>query len=738
MQAIRIIFTLLLIAASSFSGESFINFSSCISIQDIEVTGDTVWVASSGGLYKHCNSTGKGVLLPNTSTFPDPYQTSFFYDSDKSIWSGTFQGYLARNSSSGKRAVSYSYVSAQWPITDIQGYGNYLIVGSSRGLSIFDKKKMNAARSATKFNKFSTSIVNSMYIFNKVLYVGLDQGVAKLNLSSGLESIKNFYDPQIWIMDTNSVKPVHSFLVISGAVKSFTGYSAIFKGNILHSDSTILYSNNNKVYEFPSDITVIKSNGKDCWIGTKENYFYHWDGAKATNFTIPGMTCANLNRVYIDHASNVWFIPRVNGAKNQWWRGIMSLQKGSWKLYNMYNNAAIEDFGTDPDFLGIAESRHPGENKNEWKMWFGSSGGGIKCFIPGLDQWSVYCEIQNKNTGKLPEFHHYNSWTKNDAIVQDSSGYIWISFYRNVKNDYRHHSLVCYDSRYEPDNNQTDPQKAHFRWFFEVNTPNHSNNYTVMTVDKQGNIIAGSDDGRVIVFNHNGNPLRDPDSVKVIRSFNSGINEFEGTEALGKVLDMVSTDDGVTRIVTQKGVYKFEADSENLKIEDEFGTGVKAIEAEDASILWLGVTNEGLVRYDLLKNERIVYGPAQGLISTNISDLALDSKNGILWVATESGVSRFSIGYRLSENPKSSILVYPNPFSKKRHSMIHFKNLPSGSNVTIHDMSGKLIANAIETRSSSSGSYYSWNPSAKTAPGAYFYSVQGENVNKAGKFIITP
>jgi len=746
MQSSRMFFILLIFVASSFSAEYFRSFSSCISIQDIEIVGDTVWVASSGGIYKHSRLTGQGILLPNTSLLPDPLHTSLTFDSEKSVWSGTNQGYLARYGAGGKKNVFYPYVSAKWPITSLQSFGKYVIVGSEKGLSIFDTKKMNAVKNATKFNTFPTTNVNALLIHNNILYVGLDQGVAKLNISGGIESIKNMFDPGIWIMDTSTVTPVRSFLVSSGIVKTFSGFSTVFKGEILHSDKGILYSNNKEIYRFPSDITVLKSNGSECWVGTKENYFYRWDGSDATNYSIPGMTCSNINRILVDHASNVWLIPRINAGKFRWWHAIMSLQNDQWKLYNKQNYPEIDNFGDNPNSIGITESHHPGKGSEEWKLWFGFSGGGIKCFEPGLDKWSVFSELQQIGTGAPSKFFYNNPiWTKNDAVAQDSSGYIWISFWRNSGNNYRHHSLLCYDSEYKPDTEQKDPEKAHFRWFFDVNDSCHADNYTVLHVDKEGNIIAGSEDGKVIIFNHSGNPLKN--SVSPLRVFTRGRNEFGELQSLGKVLDMASTIDGATWIVTQNGVYKLEVNlsdpsfsyiSDTLYLHEEFGTGVKAIEAEDGSVLWMGITNEGVVRYDLLTNERTVFGTAQGLISTNITDLALDRKNGILWIATEEGISRFSIGYNSSENHSSSVLVYPNPFSKKRHTMIHFKNLPGKSKVDIFDLSGKLIDGAKVARESIEGSYYTWTPSSATIPGTYFYSIHGDNIKKAGKFIITP
>jgi hypothetical protein len=249
----------------------------------------------------------------------------------------------------------------------------------------------------------------------------------------------------------------------------------------------------------------------------------------------------------------------------------------------------------------------------------------------------------------------------------------------------------------------------------------------------------------VIVFNHSGNPIKNSVSVKKV--FTKGKNEFGDYLPLGKVLDMVSTEDGTTWIVTQNGVYKLEARltdpsfpyiSDTLMLHEEFGAGVVAIEAENESVLWMGITNEGVIRYDLTTDERTVFGTSQGLISTNITDLALDRKNGLLWIATSEGISRLSIGYKFSENSKHTVLVYPNPFSKKRHSMMYFKNLPYGSRVEIFDLGGKLIDKAKVERESTEGTYCTWTPTLATVPGTYFYLIHGDKIKKTGKFIITP
>lgn len=724
---------LLVLSVFSYPGEAFRNFASCISIQDFEVIGDTVWVASSGGIYKHCRSTGKGILLPNTSSLPDPLKTSFLYDNDKNLWTGTSMGYLEKHSQKGNVAVSRAYVSNGWSITDLATYGKYLIVGSSNGVSFFDKQNMTAIKNATRFGSSSSYAVNKLFVDKGILYVALNDGVAKLDLST-IDSV-NLYESRIWKFEPAKVS-VRSLLNVSDSIKKFSGPTAIFKGKVIRAVDNLFYHKDSSYIEFPSEITTLKSNGNELWIGTKENSFCRWDGTNYQWYVIPGMTVSNINRVFVDHSSNLWVIPRVSGASTPWWRAIMSLQDGIWKRFNYHTYAGIGIFGENPDFYGVTESYTPNGNFGEWRMWFGTSGGGIKNFNPTFNSW-IQFTVTEQSDGNAKFSPFYLNWAKNDALVQDNNGYLWISAWRNTESKLLHNALLCYDPNQIPDPEQSNPLKAHYRWFFPAGDNYHANNYTVLSLDSNKCIIAGSEDGKVIVFKPAANPLKD--SVQPVASYTRGENEFGESEPIGSVVDIISTADGITRIVTNNGIYKYNPDDNRTLEKEEFGTGVRAIEAEDPYILWLGVPSEGLVRYDVKTGERSVFGLAHGLVSNNITDLALDRKNGIIWVATENGISRFSIGYKLDGgNKKETVLVYPNPFSKKRHSTMFFKNLPSLSKVDIFDLSGKRISNAKEMRLGSDGSYFTWNPSNSIVPGTYFYVIHNEDFSKSGKFLITP
>ena len=328
---------ILFFSAASFlkASESITNYSDSKCVFDFVIKSDTVWVASSGGLYIQKRTTGTGFLVPSTVSSPDPRITAVCRDSKGNIWTGSSLGFLTSRSPGGKVISSVSYSSANWRISGLVSYKNYLIVGSLRGVSIFDKTKMIAVKSSTDFGPYTAAQVNAVAVYGDTLFVGLEYGVAKTNISGDNLEKKNFYDPSIWIIDSVSVKPVNSFAVISKKVRAFTEPAVLFKSKLLKADSCDLIYNGEKILTLPSRIIIIKANGdNECWIGTEENFYYSWDGTKLKSFTIPGPSFTYINRIFVTSSGTLWAMPRFTGDAMPWWRTISSFDGNSWNNYS--------------------------------------------------------------------------------------------------------------------------------------------------------------------------------------------------------------------------------------------------------------------------------------------------------------------------------------------------------------------------------------------------------------------
>jgi hypothetical protein len=220
--------------------------------------------------------------------------------------------------------------------------------------------------------------------------------------------------------------------------------------------------------------------------------------------------------------------------------------------------------------------------------------------------------------------------------------------------------------------------------------------------------------------------------------------------------DAVATKDSLTFLATTAGIFTYSATDSQLRqglrcllpnnasyngsdsLIDTTLTHIQALALQDNRYLWLGTTDSGLIQYDLTSGARTTIGTAQGLISNDIQSLAIDRKNGYLWVGTDKGVSRYSIGYSMVPQNNAAPFVYPNPFSKHRHQTIVFENLSSASKVCIYTLSGTLVAVAPVVGQSTSGTECAWTPPASIVTGIYFYTIQAAGNSSRGRFIIMP
>lgn len=730
MKKSIVCFSILFVLSSiCHSFERFTNYSTPRTASDIKVVGDIVFVASSGGLYKYDTRKQSGELLESNSFSPDPFLKAVVYDRAGRVWTGSRDGYLTVRDKGVTKSIT-SYFSAGWSINCMYPFGRYLIIGSNKGLSLFDTEKMVTYKSATSFRAFLSSSINTCTIFNDTLYLGMDEGVAKLSVNGVLNG--NFYDPLIWETDSSVEKPVKSFLVSDKIIPCNT-FSNYFRGNVLKADNANLLIGTKKV-KVASDITTIQTDGNLCWIGTEYDFFYSWDGDSLVHYKIPGMSSDIVNRIALDKDGKLWVLPKVRGSDDKkWWCSINSYDGNEWSYYN---KSTVSNFGSMGD-----GAEHGGllvDSKN--RVWFGFYGGQMKCFDQDNNKWSSYG--MDYKTNKFLKSSD-RGWGKIDAFVEDKSGFLWIGLWAQVSYlDYG--SLICYDPQYKPDTSKVEGKEAHYRRFFPNGDPNYSQNYTHLSLDSSGIIIAGGSDGTIIAFSHDGDPLTNGVTIHDKFTGEGMVLDIESMPTIfvervtAYKTEMVQTT--ITKIVTVDGVYNYDSQDGTLVSDTSAYDNTVAIVSEDENVYWAAVNGTGIVRYDLAEDDRKIFGKNQGLISDQITDMKIDRDKGLLWVGTEAGLSKLTLGYSQKKTVQADVVVYPNVYSKQKNSgkRIHFENLDPSSKVAIYSIDGAFVATAKAGTITNSGAYFYWVPSTKIVPGTYIYSIYTGNTKKNGKIIITP
>ncbi|MBN1308780.1 MAG: T9SS type A sorting domain-containing protein [Chitinispirillaceae bacterium] len=708
------------------SAERITNFSSPKGVYDFEILGNIVWVATSGGLFHYSMVKSEASLRPANSTFPDPSVRALAHDAAGNLWAGSHDGYLLMRSPEGKEYFNHSYVSAGWRISDIASVGSYLVIASDKGVSLFDSEKRTVLKNATRIGTFPSSQIHVVAVYKNRLYLGGESGIATLQVTVDDILKVNFYDPSIWEIDT-STGPVHSFLPVSGTLRSYNGPSGFYNEVLLTADSTMMLLHDTdedtvmRTVPLNSTVTVIRYNdNSQCWIGTEDDFFWYWDVSDFKKITIPGPTFVSVNRVLVDRKGTLWVLPYGYADGNPyvlpWWVGINSFDGNVWKNFSPIYYPAMGHMGASTVAQAILQTR-------DERMWFGFEAGQIKCYDPSSDEWWHYCVFGQdqgdgtfvKRKGPCPP----GDWGKCDALAQDSAGYMWISSWNNFKG-----SLLCY----KPSVDETEELTGTYRRFPPIGDANRPEpaDINTITIDRSRNIIYGTESGTVRIVRYEGDPLQD--GIRVVAEFTS----------LQKIFKAVTLPDNSTLVLTAKGVYRFEPSDTTLTFLEDFDRNVTTLDVEDDNILWYGIPGKGIVRFNMVTNDKTVFNRAQGLVSTQINDVYIDKKNGYVWAATDEGVSRLSLGYTAAPASEKKTVVYPNPFSRRRHEVIYFQDIPREGSIRIHSLNGNLVAAPTLLRKGAGGESYEWRPSSRIPAGTYFYVIIAPNIRKTGKLILTP
>jgi len=737
----------------SYSLSNFSNYQSVIRINDIAASGKQLWAASSGGLLLIDLEKYTQTFFNDSYSFPDLNLTTLAVDPKGNLWIGTKLGYLYKRSPDGRYARYDSYYGAGWGIQDIFMYKGYLVVGSSKGLGIFDPEKGISIHNTTAIDSSSNAGVNAIAVHNDSLYVGCQGSYDAFDISGDKFLTGNYLDVTLW-NPTYTKSPIVSFVDSSGVLLPqaspalsrggalYRCEKAIDSVSVFTADSqetkiaaTSIISDQQVQCTIPGAVTVLTGDATgNVWIGTDENFLYCWNGtADAVQYKIAGLANNDVDRIYAAKNGTVWLLPLLARDSPSWWEGISSFDGKQWNLYNRFSMPGIGLFnGGGSDFTGICEDR----NGN---MWFGTSGASVRFYNTHTKQWQAYyfAGLQGIVDSVKPfslndPFYQVGLfWGKHDAIVQDSSGCLWVAnhIYKTVIES---GCLVCY--------NPWRSKAPSYRRFFPKNTLYSVEDIKTLCVDGANHLFVGSSDGRLLVIDLTANPI------------DNGIRVILDRSGLSSVTGMSATSQGVTWIATGNGLYKYRSayastDSALMHISSLKGA-ITGVASETESVIWLGTFDKGLLRYDADKDSLKIVDMTSGLVSNAIKDISIDKTNGFLWVATPDGVSRYNLGHTsVAVTDNASIIAYPNPFSfsNPNHREIVFKHCTPGAKVCIYTMSGSLVTvltsgkdNAYLSDENGFENTLHWIPSKKIPPGAYYFIGQSQKPVKTKKLLIIP
>lgn len=178
------------------------------------------------------------------------------------------------------------------------------------------------------------------------------------------------------------------------------------------------------------------------------------------------------------------------------------------------------------------------------------------------------------------------------------------------------------------------------------------------------------------------------------------------------------------------------------------GGELTALEVDVQNNIWLGTRGKGAYRLSMLNQSpdsltAVQILPKDGLLSSQIYDIAIDARQGVVWFGLDVGLS----AYRYSQVRDASkfmtagapaVKVYPNPFRPRDHAAAYFENVREDAIIYLLDAGGNRIrtfqGNALK------GGRLAWDGTnsqgKRVAPGLYHYWIVAGGKTARGKLVV--
>ncbi len=120
---------------------------------------------------------------------------------------------------------------------------------------------------------------------------------------------------------------------------------------------------------------------------------------------------------------------------------------------------------------------------------------------------------------------------------------------------------------------------------------------------------------------------------------------------------------------------------------------VKCIAVDGGNRKWIGTLGAGLYLLSADGTEEIQHFTSENspLPSNNIIDVAINSKNGEVFIGTDKGLMSYTSDATNGKNSQNNLKIFPNPVRQTYNSLITIDKLYTDANIKITDMNFNLI-----------------------------------------------
>jgi ligand-binding sensor domain-containing protein len=677
------------------------NFTDMKVVRGVAATTDSVWVATSGGLFLFVPSSTRFVKFTNSDGLSSNDLTAVTLDGIGRVWVGSSDGFVnAYNAQTGEwteiRNIHESEQVAK-SVRTLLVRGDSLFIGTDYGISVLQISRKEFRDTYANLGFSTQAGVNDVKIYKNRIWAATDLGVASAPLDA-----PNLSAPTSWTQyvianglptnTTTSISSLHDSIVVGTALgvvmfdgKKFSSVVAFVNRPVVDllgrtNDVVVLLGDAGSFrlesfasFTAPSTIIVVNSQSQassvtaqpqtsTLWVGTLLQGIARWTGSweyKAPN----GPASSLFSSIAVDDQGVLWAASGISNRGRGFYRYDPSAPEGSrWKNYA----AASYPVMKNDDYYKVSLGA-PGT------VWVSSWGVGVVEVVGDsirrrLDQTTIPALA-----GSVAADPNY---VVIGGAAVDSKGSSWVVD-RTAVNGFH---LV------------------------QLKADGTASYHTSISDGRLTNILIDRYDTKWLA---NAEPSDKPSTGLFFFNENStvaGTSVQGGWGTLsdglpsGTILSLALDLDGDVWVGTDLGVAIFTDPTSPAKSKTAYiplhGQTIQAIAVDAVNNKWAG-TKEGV---NVLNSDGTQLLAQYSVLTTNgklvgddIRSIAFDQKRGIVYFGTEKGLSSLEVFPVQAARTMTSLEVGPNPFVVPSVTPLTIHNLAAESSIKILSTNGALV-----------------------------------------------
>jgi ligand-binding sensor domain-containing protein len=690
MRSLRIFISLIILTAS-VAAQTVGQWKIYSAMSDVRKTvynQGSMWVATSGGIFTFNPPDSNYTIYTKADGLNSQGLSSLNVDAQNKIWFGSEEGYinvLDPSTLAVQKIIDiFNSGYSQKQINDIFIKGDTVFVSTQFGLSMLNSENLSFYDSFLKLGSFTagSNIVSSFK--SSLVFAITAEGVAVQK--SGTQ---NLSAPESW----------NSFYFNKNIDASSANKFALYSGSVLLASSNgVLQFVNNSWQPYilsGNEVVDIIVSGSLIYILTPHEVYQYSNGAVTKIYENSSATFASITEgpsqsIYI--SSNIGLVELKNSS--------VKIIYPNGPLSNSFTNLSVDPLGrlfvaTGKDATGVGFFEY---DRSEWTNYNQSN----HSQIPSNSYYNVYAGpdtavyLSNWGNGvtifKNNNFATYNASNSTLVGVSDNASFVSIS---DVKTDSKGNVWIL--------NNQTASQAPLTVMTTDSKWYNYTFSSPVITNDPTGDLVVDAYDTKwftitethrgLYYFNENGTFSTTSDDTKGMLSTSNGLVSDVMTalavDLRGYV--WVGSSLGLNVITDPKSPKSSSAIRSIYALTNQ---PVTCIAVDPLDQKWVGTTAGVFVLssdgYTLVKQYTSVNSP---LPDDNITSIAFDYKNGIVYVGTNKGLASLQTSSVEPVESFSDLFVYPNPFiiSGGEDKNVTIDGLIRNASLKVFNISGTLI-----------------------------------------------